>query len=77
MGGHADRGESSRRCPAEPLAGRTISELQGGPAETDCSWGNFQEALKCRQGKGGCPILEVDSLVIYSSMWVLELQSHK
>ena len=59
------------------VSDRTIRELQGGPAETDCSWGNFQEALKCRQGKGGCPILEVHSLVIYSSTWALELQSHK
>lgn len=68
----ADLGEYLDRCLTEPP--EACTEPCGA---WQFSLGNFQEALKYRQDKGGCPILEVQSLVIYSSTWALELQSHK
>lgn len=65
----------SRRILAQ-VSGRAMRGLHEAPPRL-FSLENFQEALKCRQGKGGCPILEVHSLVIYSSTWALELQSQK
>lgn len=56
---------------------RAIRGLHGAPWGRLFSLGNFHEALKRRQGKGGGPILEVRSLVIYSSTWALERQPHK
>lgn len=71
----------AKACRSWRILGRVRAEPSECCVESVWDWlfslGNFQEALKCRQDKGGCPILEVRSLVIYSSTWALELQAHK